>query len=73
MPLAGLVHQPVKILKRAVLRVDVLVVGDVVAEVYLGRGIARRQPDGVNADVFQVIEPLGDAIEVTGRRPPFES
>ena len=65
MPLAGLVHQPVKVQKRAVLRVDVLVVGDVVAEVYLGRGIARRQPDGVNADVFQVIEPLGDAIEVT--------
>ena len=59
MPLAGLGHQAVEVGKRAVLRVDVLVIRDVVAEVHLRRGIARRQPDGVHAQVLQVVQPLG--------------
>jgi len=35
MPLPGLGHQPVKVGQRAILRIDVLVVGDVIAEVGL--------------------------------------
>ena len=40
------------------------VVGDVVAEVDLRRGIEGREPDGVDAQVLQVVEPLGDAVQV---------
>jgi hypothetical protein len=57
-------HQPVKVLQRAVLRVDVLVVGDVVAEIHLRRGINGREPDGVDAQFLQVVEPRGNAVQV---------
>ncbi len=50
--------------ERAVLRVDGLVVGDVVAEVDLRRGIHGRDPDGVDAEGLQVVEALGDAVEI---------
>jgi hypothetical protein len=48
----------------AVLRVDGLVVGDVVAEVHLGRRIHRRNPDGVDAEVLEIGQALGDAVQV---------
>ena len=64
MPLAGLGHQPVKVGQRAVLGIDVLVIRDVVAEVHLRRGIAGRQPDGVHAELFQVVQPRGDAVQI---------
>jgi hypothetical protein len=64
MALVGLGDQVVEVLERAVLRVDVLVVGDVVAEVDLRRRIDGREPDGVDAESLQVVEPLGDAVQV---------
>ena len=57
-------HQAIEIGHGAVLRIDGGVVGDVVAEVHLRRRIHRRDPDGVDAEVFQVVEALGDAVEV---------
>ncbi len=48
----------------AVLRVNGLVVGDVVAEVDLGGRVHGRDPDGVDAEGFEVAEALGDAVEV---------
>jgi hypothetical protein len=57
-------HQPVEVGQRAVLRIDVLVVGDVVAEVHLRRGIDGRQPDRVHAQFLQVVQPLGDAVQI---------
>ena len=56
--------EPVEVGEGAILRVDVVVVGDVVAEVDLRRGIDGREPDGVDAQALQVVEARGDAIEV---------
>ena len=64
MPLARLGNQPVEVLQRPVPRVYVLVVGDVVAEVHLRRGIAGCQPDGVHAKIFEVVQPLRNAVQV---------
>ena len=47
--LARLSNEAIEIGQGAVLRVDVLVVGDVVAEVHLRRRIAGRQPDRIHA------------------------
>ena len=45
-------------------RVDVAVVGDVVAEVGHRRAVERRQPEGVDAQPLQVVEVRADALEV---------
>jgi hypothetical protein len=39
-------------------------IGDVAAEVHLGRWIEGREPDGVDAEAGQVIEVAGDAVQV---------
>jgi hypothetical protein len=44
---------------------DVEVVGHVVAVVVLRRRVARVQPDGVDAEIGEVIEPLDHAAQVT--------
>ncbi len=62
--LVGLGDQAVEVGEGAVLRIDVLVVGDVVAEVDLRRGIDGREPDGVDAELLQIVEALGDAVQV---------
>ena len=51
--------------ERAEDRVDVAVVGDVVAGVGLRRGVEGREPDGVDAEGAQVGQARGDAGEVT--------
>ena len=56
--------QLVELRQRAEQRVDVLVVADVVAVVGLRRGVDRRQPQDVDAEVGQVVQPLQDAAEV---------
>jgi len=56
--------QGVEVRQRAEERVDVGVVGDVVAGVGLGRRVERRQPDGVDAELDEGVEPGRDAGEV---------
>ena len=56
----------VEVRQRAEGRVDVAVVGDVVAEVGHRRAVERRQPDAVDAEPLQVGQPPPDALEVTG-------
>jgi hypothetical protein len=60
----GLFEQPVKVPQRAEQRIDVAIVGDVVAEILHRRGEERRQPDGIDPKVGHVVEPFGDADEV---------
>ena len=62
--LLGLFEQTIKIRERSVLRIDGVVIGDVVSEIHLRRGIERRDPDGVDAQVFQIIEMTRYAIEI---------
>ena len=62
--LSGFGHEAVEVGGFAVLRIDVAKVGDVVAEVHLRRGIDGREPDGVDAEFLEVVEALGNAVQV---------
>ena len=60
----GLLEHPVEVVERAEDRVDVAVVGDVVA-IVLHRALEEgRDPDRVHAQRGHVVEPLNDAREV---------
>ena len=45
-------------------RIDIAVIGDVVAKVRHGRRVERRQPDGVDAEPHKIVEPRDHAREV---------
>ncbi len=62
--LVGPGHQGVGVGQRAEQRVDVAVVGDVVAVVVLRRGVERRDPQRVDTQLGEVGEPRRDAGEV---------
>ena len=57
-------EQLVEVLQRAEQRVDLAVIGDVVAEIGHRRAEDRRQPDRVDAEFHEVIEPAQDARQV---------
>ena len=59
-----LAHEVLGVGARAVLRVHVAVVGDVVAVVAEGRRVEGQQPEGVDAQVLQVVEFLREALEI---------
>ena len=54
----------VKVSHAAVERIDGGVVGDVIAVVDAGRGIHRRDPDGIDAEVVQIVEARRDALDI---------
>ena len=62
--LVGGRHERVEVGERAVGRVDVRVVGDVVAQVGQRRGVDRRQPQRVDAQPGEVVEPALDPAQV---------
>ena len=43
---------------------DLAVVADIVAVIGVGRVVVRREPDYIDAEFLQVVEMLGDAVEV---------
>jgi hypothetical protein len=57
-------EQGVEVGERAEERIDIRVVGDVVAEVGHGRGVEGRDPEGVDAEGDEVVQARGDAGEV---------
>ena len=62
--LVGLAQEDLEVLERAVRRVHVVVVGDVVAVVPERAGIERQQPHRGHAQVLQVVELFGQPGEV---------
>ena len=56
--------QRVEVVERAEERVDIAVVGDVVAGIFLRRAVERAQPDGIDSERDEVIEAARDAGEV---------
>jgi len=60
----GLRKQIVEIGERAEARIDATRVGDVVAEIGHRRGVDGRDPDRVDAEVSQIVEPPLDPLEV---------
>ena len=62
--LMGAVGELDEVAERAEARVDVVVVGDVVAVVALRRGLERHQPDAGDAQALQVVEPAQQPLEI---------
>jgi hypothetical protein len=62
-------EQGVELLERAELRVDVLVVADVVPVVGVRRAEDRGQPDHVDAEPFEVVESPANAAQVADTVP----
>ena len=59
-----LAHEMLEIAARSIERVDIPVVGDVVAVVAQRRRVERQQPDRVDAEVLDVVELVGQPAEV---------
>ena len=53
-----------EVAERAVARIDVVVVRDVVAVVAAGRGLERHQPDGGDAQALQIVQAAHQAREI---------
>src|SRR5437870_4176479 len=62
--LVRLANQAVDVGERAERRLDIAVVGNVVAEVGVRRDRDRAQPDGIDAKPLEIIEPADDTREV---------
>ena len=63
-PLMRRIKKRAKIIERAEVRVDVEIIGDVVPVVAKRRRIKRQEPDGGNAELLEIIQPLDQAAEV---------
>jgi hypothetical protein len=62
--LVGIGQEPVEVGESPEGRIDSPVVGNVVTTIGHRRPIERRQPESVNAQVGEVVEPAGDAHQV---------
>src|SRR3954447_4741877 len=62
--LVGMVHEVDEIAERAELRMDRVIVGDVVPVVPIGRLIKRLQPEARNSQAGEIIEPPRQSGEV---------
>ncbi len=60
----GFADEAVEIFEGAVHGIDGFVIGDVVAEVHLGRREAGGDPDGGDAEIVEIVEVGGDAVEI---------
>ena len=69
-PLVGAVQHLFEHLQVAVVRVDIHVVGNVIAKVRVGRGVERREPYGVHVQALDIIQlgqhapKIADAVAV---------
>ena len=59
-----LLDDPVEIGEGAEARIDPAIVGHIVAEILHRRGEEGRDPDAVDAQIGDVVEPLGDAGKI---------
>jgi hypothetical protein len=62
--LLGAMRELDEIAERAIARIDVIVIGNVITVVAIGRGLERHQPDRGDAEPMQIIEPPHQALEV---------
>src|SRR5689334_17346148 len=64
-PAMRFVNESFEVLQRAVRRVDVLVIGNVVPVVAKRRGIEREQPEAIDPEALEVVELLRQPGEVS--------
>jgi hypothetical protein len=60
----GVGEQAVEVREGAEERIDVAVVGDVVAVVLHRRAVEGREPEGIDAEPGEMVEPPADALEI---------
>ena len=48
----GLIYKALSLLQGAIVRLDIHVIGDVIAVIHLRGWIPRSDPDGINAESF---------------------
>src|SRR6476619_7987247 len=58
------VEKGTEIVKRAVVRIDVEIVGDVIAVILQGRRIKREQPDRADTEFLEIIELLDQSTKI---------
>ena len=63
-PLLSFANKVIKISHGAILRINTCIVGDVVAEIDLRRWEYWCDPDCINSQIFEIIEPARDAIQI---------
>ena len=59
------VQERAEIIERAEIRIDVAIIGDVVAVIALGRRIERQQPDGGDPQLLKIVQLSHQTAEVT--------
>ena len=61
--LVSFVQQVLEIIHRPVFGIDTVIIDDVVSMIRRG-GVDRHEPDGIDAERFEIIQFLGDAVEI---------
>jgi len=54
----------VEVLQIAVFGVNSQVIGDIVAKIFIGRWVNRRQPNGINTEILDIVKRINDASKV---------
>ena len=57
-------NQRVKIRQAAVFRVDVAVIGDIIAEILLRRRVERADPNRINPEIGNILKPRGNPRQI---------
>ena len=60
----GLGNQRVKICQGAVFRIDIAVVGDIIAKVLLRRRVEWADPNRINPEIGDILKPRGDPWQI---------
>ena len=68
-PFMGRCQHFVEIFHRAEFGHDRLIIADVITVIVIGRLIDRGQPDHVDAQIFQIIQPACDSLQVADTVP----
>lgn len=61
----SLLQQPLHVRNGSILGVDVLVVGDVISVVFVGRDENGRNPNDINAESLELVQLVDDAVDVS--------
>lgn len=57
-------QQRVEIRHRSEIRMDVVIIADVITVIGIGGTIYRREPDQIHAQILQMIQPAQNALEI---------
>ncbi len=65
----GFPQEDFEVLQRAILRCDIGVIRNIIATIPVGGGEVRREPDGIDAELGEVIQLFRHAFEIADAIP----